>query len=133
MITKAANDVAAAAARDRDDPYVARAIAAMKGSPARRWSITELARVAGLSRAPFARRFHRATGTSPLRYLTDLRMKLAAARLVTTDDGLAAIGAYVGYTSEFAFAKAFKRRLGVAPGAYRRHATHAPITMMRAA
>src|SRR4051812_40470467 len=92
----AANDVASSDLARRDW-RVARAIDAMKEAPARRWSVADLARVARLSRAAFARRFQRATGTPPLRYLTDLRMRLAAERLTTSDDGLAAIGASVGY------------------------------------
>lgn len=104
------------------DPYVERAIAAMKEDPARRWTVAALARVAGLSRAPFARRFTRATGVSPLRWLTEHRVRVAEARLVETDRGLAAIAAEIGYESEFAFAKAFKRVIGVAPGRFRRAA-----------
>jgi transcriptional regulator GlxA family with amidase domain len=112
-----ANDVHA------PDWYVQRALAAMRADPARRWTVAALARVAGLSRAPFARRFHRSTGTSPLRWLTEHRLGLAQSRLVQTDLGLAAIAVEIGYGSDFAFAKAFKRTFGVAPGGFRRLAS----------
>ena len=102
------------------DLVVARALSAMKAEPARRWTVASLARIAGLSRAAFARRFVFATNTSPLRWLTCHRLAVAQVRLVTTDDGLAAIAADVGYASEFALAKAFKRLFGVAPGRFRR-------------
>jgi transcriptional regulator GlxA family with amidase domain len=102
------------------DEYVRRALAAMKAAPARRWTVAALARVAGLSRAPFARRFRRATGTSPLRWLTAHRLEIAQQRLVTSDVTLAAIAAEVGYATEFALSKAFKRLFGIAPGVLRR-------------
>lgn len=101
------------------DPHVARALDAMSRAPEHRWTVAELARLVGLSRAAFARRFRRATGVSPLRHLTNLRMRFAAERLSTNVEKLAAIAALVGYTSEFAFAKAFKRAFGVSPGSFR--------------
>jgi AraC-like DNA-binding protein len=104
------------------DSYVERALAAMKREPSRRWTVASLARIAGLSRAPFARRFERVTGQPPLRYLTDLRLRRAAARLVATDVRLAELASEVGYATEFSFAKAFKRAYGVAPGVFRRRA-----------
>jgi len=103
-----------------EDPYVERALAAMRAEPARRWTVGGLSRVAGLSRAPFARRFRRATGTPPLRWLAEHRLGLAQVRLVETDLALAAIAVEIGYGSEFAFAKAFKRLFGLAPGVFRR-------------
>jgi transcriptional regulator GlxA family with amidase domain len=110
---KVANDVCAA------DAYVERALEAMRAEPAREWTVAALARVAGLSRAPFARRFHRATGTSPLRWLTAHRLELARQRLLESDLGLAAIASEIGYGSEFALSKAFKRLFGIAPRAFR--------------
>lgn len=73
------------------DSYVKRALAAMKRDPARRWTVAALARLAGLSRAPFARRFEAEMGTTTLRFLTELRLRNAAARLVATDARLAEI------------------------------------------
>lgn len=119
------------------DGYVARALDAMKADPARRWTVSALARICGLSRAAFARRFTRALGVSPLRWLTEHRLRLAQERLRETDLTLAAIAAELGYTSEFAFAKAFKRLFGIAPGLFRRrvalvHPRITPIPALRA-
>jgi len=101
------------------DLSIARALEAMAKDPARRWTVAELARLSGLSRAAFARRFRRALGVTPLRHLTELRMRIAAEQLTSNADKLAAIAAVVGYTSEFAFAKAFKRAFGISPGTFR--------------
>lgn len=97
-----------------------RAIAAMKADPKKRWTVAELARTACLSRSAFARRFAAALGKGPLSWLADYRLGLAQRRLLETDLPLAAIATEVGYACEFAFAKAFKRRFGLAPGFYRR-------------
>lgn len=72
------------------------------------------------SRAPFARRFAMLTGQPPLGCLTWWRMTTAARLLRTSDAPLRSIAAQVGYTSEFAFANAFERTHGTAPGMYRR-------------
>lgn len=116
------------------EPHVARAIAAMKSNPSRRWTVAALARVGGLSRAAFARRFARALGTSPLRWLTEHRLHLAQTRLLETDLKLAGIASEIGYESEFAFAKAFKRIVGVPPGIFRRRASYrTTLPIVRAA
>jgi transcriptional regulator GlxA family with amidase domain len=112
------------------DAAVARALDAMKRDPMRAWTVAELGRLVGLSRAAFARRFVRAVGEPPKRYLASLRLELAAHLLATTDEGLAQIAAMVGYASEFAFSRAFSRRFGVAPGGFRRQR---PILAMRSA
>lgn len=112
------------------DPQIERAIEAMSREPNRKWTVAAIAKIAGLSRAPFCRRFVKETGLPPLAYLTELRMQLAAARLRDTDDALAAIAISVGYVSEFAFAKAFKRHFGRAPGLFRRTS---PFTLRAAA
>jgi AraC-like DNA-binding protein len=102
-----------------DDAAVGAALRAMHGDPAHPWTVAELAALAGLSRAAFARRFHAATGTSPLAYLADWRIALAADALLRPGATLAAVAAEVGYGSEFAFSAAFKRQRGVAPGRWR--------------
>ncbi|MET0794349.1 MAG: AraC family transcriptional regulator [Polyangiaceae bacterium] len=102
------------------DRKVARALGLLQAEPAKRWTVERLARAVGLSRAAFARRFAALSGRSPLRYLTELRLALAASLLETTDDSLAELALRVGYTSEFAFSRAFKRQHGVAPGSFRR-------------
>jgi AraC-like DNA-binding protein len=102
------------------DPVVAAALRAVHDDPAHAWSVAELAALATVSRATLARRFDATIGEPPLRYLARWRMLLAARLLRDTADPLAAVGRGVGYGSEFAFAKAFKRHHGVAPGTYRR-------------
>jgi transcriptional regulator GlxA family with amidase domain len=110
-----ANDV------HRHDVYVEKAVAAMRKDPSRPWTVAALARVAGLSRAPFARRFREATGVSPRRWLTALRLRLACERLLDDENlALARVAIELGYSSEFALSKAFKRLHGIAPGRYRR-------------
>jgi AraC-like DNA-binding protein len=102
------------------DPSIAPALAAIHADPANGWTVESLASRAGLSRAAFARKFHIMVGEPPLTYLTRWRMTTAARLLRESDAPLAAIAARTGYRSEFAFAKAFKREYGQAPGGYRR-------------
>lgn len=102
-----------------EDPVLARALAAMHEAPAHPWDVASLARRCGSSRATLARKFAARVGAPPLAYLTQLRLDLAARRLVTSQEGLAAVAAAVGYTSEFAFSRAFRRAFGQAPGAFR--------------
>ncbi|MFF3837687.1 AraC family transcriptional regulator [Streptomyces sp. NPDC001930] len=104
-----------------NDPPVAAALRAIHRDPAAPWTVAKLAAEAGLSRAPFARRFAMLTGQPPLGYLTWWRMTTAARLLRTSDAPLRSIATRVGYTSEFAFANAFKRSHGTPPGAYRRN------------
>jgi len=104
------------------DPAVAAALRAIHGDPGRRWTVETLGARAGLSRAAFARRFVTLVGQPPLTYLTWWRMTLAARLLRDGDAPLAAVSRKVGYTSEFAFAHAFKREYGSAPGEFRRSA-----------
>lgn len=103
-----------------NDPPVTAGLRAMHRTPAAPWTVERLAREAGLSRAAFARRFAAMTGRPPLGYLTWWRMTLAARLLATSALPLSSVAAQVGYTSEFAFAHAFKRWCGMAPGRYRR-------------
>lgn len=114
------------------DHAVLRAIAVVERDLARRFTVGELARAVGLSRAAFARRFAAALGEPPERYLTALRLRAAARRLATGGEGLAAIADAIGYGSEFAFSRAFKRHYGVAPGLYRRRWHGAEPTRMAA-
>ncbi|MEV0644288.1 AraC family transcriptional regulator [Phytomonospora sp. NPDC050363] len=102
------------------DPAVTSALSAVHREPARPWTVETLGAVAGLSRAAFARRFTALTGQPPLSYLTWWRMTTAARLLRESDAPLSAVAARVGYRSEFAFATAFKREFGVAPGRHRR-------------
>jgi AraC-like DNA-binding protein len=104
------------------DPASTAALHAIHRHPERPWTVATLAVQAGLSRAPFARRFTTLVGQPPLSYLTWWRMTTAAQLLRDSDATLYAIAARIGYTSEFAFANAFKREHGTAPGIYRRSA-----------
>jgi AraC-like DNA-binding protein len=104
------------------DPAVAAGLRAIHSAPGRPWTVAELASQAGLSRAAFARRFAALVGQPPQAYLTWWRMTLAAQLLRDGDAPLATVARKVGYTSEFAFAHAFKREYRLAPGGFRRSA-----------
>lgn len=114
------------------DPRLARALAALQADPARPWTVEALARAAGLSRAAFARRFLAEVGIPPLRYLAECRMQLASRLLVEGDDSLARVAGQVGYESEFAFSRAFRRHHGEAPGTFRRRVRACPGALLRA-
>jgi AraC-like DNA-binding protein len=102
------------------DGRIFKAIQIMRADLARRWTVAMLAKIVGLSRPAFARRFLRGVGQSPLRYLARCRMELAAELLRGSEAGIAEIAVQVGYDSEFAFSRAFKRHHGVPPGTFRR-------------
>lgn len=101
------------------DPPVARALQAIHDHPEVGWTVATLAAEAGLSRSAFSRRFTSRTGQPPLAYLTWWRMARASELLRTTTAPVGAVGRQVGYTSEFAFAHAFKRAHGESPGRFR--------------
>ncbi|QLY28168.1 AraC family transcriptional regulator [Nocardia huaxiensis] len=105
------------------DPDVSAALRAIHEAPAHPWTVESLGARAGLSRAAFARRFTTLVGEPPLAYLTRWRMIIAARLLRDTDSPLSTIARHTGYSSEYAFAKAFKREYGTAPGQYRKSAT----------
>jgi AraC-like DNA-binding protein len=110
------------------DPATAAALSCIHADPAYRWTVEELATRAGLSRSAFARRFTALVGRPPLAYLSWWRMTLAARLLRESDAPLSTVARQTGYTSEFAFANAFKREYGVAPGRYRRNRPAASST-----
>ncbi|QEW02749.1 AraC family transcriptional regulator [Microbacterium lushaniae] len=101
------------------DPAVSTAMALIDAAPGDAWTVTSLAREAAVSRATLARRFPAVVGETPAAYLTRRRLDLAARRLRDTDDTLEAIAQHVGYTSVYAFSRAFRRERGVAPGRFR--------------
>jgi len=105
--------------RALNDPVIARALAVLHERPAEPWTIERLAAEVHLSRATLARRFAELVGEPPLAYLTRWRMDLAARRLRDTTDPVEMIARDVGYTSEFAFSRAFSRLRGLPPGRYR--------------
>jgi AraC-like DNA-binding protein len=106
-------------ARASRDPELNVALRLIHDSPAHAWTVAELATRCNLSRAAFARRFNELTGQPPLAYLTWWRMTLAGRLLRSGDEPLSAIAARVGYGNEYAFSKAFRRELGIAPSRYR--------------
>ncbi|ARZ72055.1 AraC family transcriptional regulator [Streptomyces albireticuli] len=101
------------------DPAVGAALRALHADPARAWTVAGLADRAGMSRAAFARRFTALVGRPPLTYLTWWRLTLAASILRESDAPLATVAQRIGYTSQFAFAHAFKRAYGIPAGRYR--------------
>lgn len=101
------------------DPRLARVMAAMHRDPGREWTVAELATVTGSSRSVFAARFLEVTGMTPLRYLTELRMRLAAQWITRDNVSIEVAADRLGYGSHAAFSRAFKRTLGRAPGALR--------------
>jgi AraC-like DNA-binding protein len=102
------------------DPQIGKALALMHRRPGQEWSVETLAFQVGMSRSAFAARFHELVGQTPLRYLTEWRMRVAHNRLIETDDTLTAISGDLGYRSEAAFCRAFKRVFGQPPGSIRR-------------
>ena len=93
---------------------------AMHEAIEKRWTVASLASTSGMSRSGFAARFKQALGESPLEYLTRWRMYKAAQLLREGDRKIAEVASLVGYESDAAFNKAFKRIIGAAPGAYRK-------------
>jgi transcriptional regulator GlxA family with amidase domain len=102
------------------DPTVGRALAALHRRPEHAWTLEELAQQVGISRSALTERFARYLGQAPMAYLTDWRLELAAEALRTTSRSVLQIASEVGYESEAAFNRAFKRKLGKPPAQYRR-------------
>jgi AraC-like DNA-binding protein len=101
------------------DPVVGPALAELHERPAHPWTLPELARRVASSRTVLAERFSDIVGVPPMMYLTRWRLQLAAEQLVNGSAKVAAIGAHVGYDSEAAFSRAFKRETGLSPAAWR--------------
>lgn len=104
-----------------NDPVAGPAVSAIHTDPAGGWTVARLAQLAGVSRAAFASRFSAVVGQSPISYLTNWRMSIAAQAF--TDEPaatIAAIAQRVGYANEYAFATAFRRHFGQPPGRWRR-------------
>jgi AraC-like DNA-binding protein len=103
------------------EPFVGRALAALHGSPARDWTLEALARDVGLSRSALAERFTQFVGQPPMQYLANWRMQLAANYLTSGTDSVADVAERVGYESEAAFSRAFKKMVGTPPSHWRKH------------
>jgi AraC family transcriptional regulator, alkane utilization regulator len=108
-----------AALRDR---YVGRALSLLHEQPAHGWTVAELARQVGLSRSALGQRFSMLIGMPPMQYLTRWRTSLAATQLRETDVSIIRVANDVGYESEAAFNRAFKREYGAPPATWRRRA-----------
>jgi AraC-like DNA-binding protein len=102
------------------DPIIGRALGLLHSQIARRWTTTDLAREVAMSRSAFAERFTRVVGEPPMRYLARQRLEQAAARLRESPEPIARIAYDVGYESEVAFNRAFRREYGVPPATWRR-------------
>jgi AraC-like DNA-binding protein len=102
------------------DPGIARALALLHERPDHAWTLEELARDVAMSRSALADRFARLVGLAPMHYLAHWRMQLAARLLTDGTTKVAAVALAVGYASEAAFSRTFKKLCGLAPGAWRR-------------
>lgn len=116
------------------DPVVGAALSLIHADPGRAWTLELLAQATHTPRATLTRRFADLTGQSPMAYVTAWRMAIAARMLRDGNATLQRIAREVGYDSEFAFARAFKRNVGQAPGRYRKQAqaeaTSGPLDLL---
>jgi len=110
------------------DKQMSKAITAMHDDPARRWTLQKLAQIAGMSRSIFAQKFKDTVGEPPMEYLLRWRMTLAGDKLVNSSDAISVIALSLGYESESAFGKAFKRVMGCSPRQYGRGRSRTPPT-----
>lgn len=103
------------------DPHVSRVLGLMHAEPARPWTVDDLAREAGVSRSALGERFTLLVGEPPMQYLTRLRLALGARALKEGSEPVIRVAQQVGYESEAAFNRAFKREFGMPPATWRRH------------
>jgi AraC-like DNA-binding protein len=108
------------------DQQMSTAITCMHDDPGNRWTLQALAARVGMSRSIFALKFRETVGETPMDYLTRWRMLLAGDRLKNSGDSLSAIASSLGYESESAFGKAFKRVMGCSPRQYSRRSHPVP-------
>jgi AraC-like DNA-binding protein len=109
------------------DPSVGRALALLHAEPARAWTLPELANEAAVSRSVLAERFASFVGQPPMQYLAQWRMQLAANLLAETNAKVSDVALRVGYDSEAAFSRAFKKSVGVPPAEWRRKRSPVPV------
>ncbi len=106
------------------DPVIGEALALLHKDPAHPWTVAALARRVGVSRTRFAERFRHFLGEPPMAYLARWRLKLAAETLLSSNANICEIAAGIGYASEAAFNRMFKREFGCPPAQFRRsHST----------
>jgi AraC-like DNA-binding protein len=111
------------------DKHMSIAITSMHNDPGHPWTLQSLAERVGMSRSVFALRFRETVGATPMEYLARWRMLLAADRLKNSSDRLSAIAQSLGYESESAFGKAFRRVMGCSPRQYTRSTASCAISM----
>ena len=102
------------------DRFIGKALALLHAQSAHGWTVDELARRVGLSRSAFAQRFTQLLGQAPMQYLASWRLQVAAQDLLSGSHSIALVAERVGYESEAAFNRAFKRQFGLPPAAWRR-------------
>jgi AraC-like DNA-binding protein len=107
------------------DPPMATALHLLHEQPEQPWTVEGLAERLAMSRSAFAARFKELVGEPPMSYLTRWRLQKAAHRMLEGDATLASIARAVGYETESAFGKAFRRHFGVTPGDYRKQTSRA--------
>jgi len=110
------------------DPFIGRALSLMHRSPALDWTIEDLATEVGLSRSVLAERFTGMVGIPPMRYLAKWRIQVASGMLSGGSANVATVAAEIGYKSEAAFSRAFKKMVGVSPSAWRGASVAAGLT-----
>jgi AraC-like DNA-binding protein len=103
------------------DPFLGKALSLMHREPSRDWNVEDLARQVGQSRSVLAERFTELVGIPPMQYLAKWRMQIAVGLLSSRTANLEAIAAEIGYGSEAAFSRAFKKMMGMPPSAWRKH------------
>lgn len=102
------------------DSHISRALQLLHGQPSHSWTLEEISRECGMSRAVFSERFSNCVGETPMRYLAKWRMQLASNLLTTTNAPLDVVAERIGYQSEASFNRAFKSIVGSPPGTWRR-------------
>jgi transcriptional regulator GlxA family with amidase domain len=113
------------------DPVVGPAMALIHDAPERKWAVADLAAAVNVSVSQLDERFREVLGVPPIRYLTGWRMHVAQDLLASTDLGVASIARRVGYESEEAFSRAFKRSHGESPSIWRRGTSGPAVTADR--
>jgi AraC-like DNA-binding protein len=106
------------------DPCVGKALSLIHAAPALNWTIEKLAKDVGLSRSVLAQRFAHLVGMPPMQYLAKWRMQIASGLLSDGSANVATVAAEIGYASEAAFSRAFKKIVGKSPSAWRRRLMH---------
>jgi AraC family transcriptional regulator, alkane utilization regulator len=110
-----------------NDPHVGKALRLLHADPVRDWTVDDLAREVALSRSVLAQRFTELVGETPMRYLANWRMQLAKQMMREGTRNIQEVATRVGYDSEAAFNRAFKRSTGSPPAAWRKGVTQAPL------